>query len=94
MTIVIMSTLPVPLKTGLDTSGSKSLSDLHCKCFLSRTWSGVQNMIKAQVESEVEALIEQFTNECSEILGVGDRRKLMETEIELRTRYWITLYQK
>ena len=51
------------------------------------------NMTKNRGESEVEALINKFTGECSDILGV-DRNKVMETKIELRTRYWITLYQK
>ena len=50
-------------------------------------------MIKKRGETKVEDLINKFTGECSDILG-ADRNKVMETKIELRTRYWITLYQK
>ena len=58
-----------------------------------RTWSGLQNMIKERGEQEVEALMERFREECAGLLGVG-RDEVEEVEMVLRTRYWITLYQK
>ena len=58
-----------------------------------RTWSGLQNMIKERGEQEVETIMENFRQECAGLLGVG-RAELEGFPIVLRTKYWITLYQK
>ena len=58
-----------------------------------RTWSGLQNMIKERGEQEVESIMENFRQECAGLLGVG-REELEGFPIVLRTKYWITLYQK
>ena len=57
------------------------------------TWSGVQNMIKKEGSLAVGELFDKFYAECCEILKI-DRKNMMDLEIVLRTRYWITLYKK
>ena len=41
----------------------------------------------------MESLLESFRIECAGLLGVG-RGEVGEVKMTLRTRYWITLYQK
>ena len=50
-------------------------------------------MIRERGEEEVESLMESFRTECAGLLGVG-RGEVGEVKMTLRTRYWITLYQK
>ena len=57
-----------------------------------RTWSGLQNMARQKGEEAVETLIENFTVECQEILGV--KEDLMAVNVLLRTQYWVIMYQK
>ena len=57
------------------------------------TWSGLQNMIKERGAQEVESLMETFREECAGLLGVG-RAEVEGVPIVLRTKYWMTLYQK
>ena len=49
-------------------------------------------MARQEGEEAVEALINKFTVECQEILGVSDN--LMALKIVLRTQYWVIMYQK
>ena len=57
-----------------------------------RTWSGLQNMARQKGEEAVETLIENFTVECQEILGV--KEDLMAVNVLLRTQYWVIMYKK
>jgi len=58
-----------------------------------RTWSGVQNMIKTRGHEEVDEMMNKFTSECADILQIPIS-DMKSSKLLLRTKYWITLYQK
>ena len=57
-----------------------------------RTWSGLQNMLRARGEAEVATILDTFTAECANLMGVSVE-SLQSEPIVLRTRYWLTVYQ-
>ena len=57
-----------------------------------RTWSGLQNMLSARGVADVATILDSFTAECADLLGVS-AENLQSEPIVLRTRYWLTVYQ-
>ena len=49
-------------------------------------------MLRTRGEAEVATILDSFTAECADLLGVS-AENLQSEPIVLRTRYWLTVYQ-
>jgi len=58
-----------------------------------RSWSGYQNFIKEKGKADGEKILKEFEIKCAGLLK-GNVHEIDSIMLQLRTRYWVILYQK